>query len=42
MATQTAETINLVSQTLEDLKPNYLLVLGDRFEVSEPLFQHIF
>jgi len=32
MATQTAETINLVSQTLEDLKPNYLLVLGDRFE----------
>ncbi len=32
MAAQTAETISLVSQTLEDLKPNYLLILGDRFE----------
>ncbi len=29
---QTAETIKLISQALETLNPNYLIVLGDRYE----------
>ena len=32
MSFQTAETIKLISQALEILNPNYLIVLGDRYE----------
>ena len=32
MAYQTADTIKVVSKALEEIKPDYLIVLGDRFE----------
>lgn len=32
MATQTSETIKLVSKALEKINPDFLIILGDRFE----------
>ena len=32
MGLQTAETIKVVTKALEDLKPKFLILLGDRFE----------
>ena len=32
MSFETAETIKLISQSLESLNPDYLIVLGDRYE----------
>ena len=32
MAIQTASTIKLLSETLDEINPDYLVVLGDRFE----------